>query len=630
MKSNMQIGSLSTVRLQNSLCSGVLLSVFLLAVSFLISCGGGGSSVLNPVAVTISPSAVTLFVGGAKTFTPAVTGTGNTAVTWTIQEGVAGGTITSAGVYAAPQAPGTYHVVATSVADNTKSAMATVTVPPVSVTVSPNMVSLGRGESLTFTATVTGSSNVSVTWSVQEGAAGGSITGTGVYMAPSTLGTFHVIATSQADDTKSGTAIVNVNQVSVTVYPASDILGRGGVRTFTTSVTGTMNTAVSWSVQEGSAGGTITNSGIYTAPTTTGTYHVIATSMADPSQNATATITVTESGFRLTGSMMTPRGSHTATLLLTTGKVLVAGGFNGTTCCSATSAELFDPTTEVFAATGSMSTERYGGHTATLLQNGKVLVAGGFSISSVAPTAELYDPVTGLFTPTGSMATGRHQHTATRLSNGTVLITGGFSGSTSVATAEIYDPDTGSFTSTGSMAEPRDAHTATLLLPSGKVLVAGGVNRSSGSYVVSATAELYDPATGSFTPIGSMTRVRVWHTATLLPNGKVLIAGEDPSAELYDPATGKFASTGSMTTVGILHAATLLPNGKVLAVSFNGTNAELYDPATGAFTPTGSMSTVRRWHAAALLANGSVLVVGGGEEDPDGGTLPSATAELYQ
>jgi hypothetical protein len=188
----------------------------------------------------------------------------------------------------------------------------------------------------------------------------------------------------------------------------------------------------------------------------------------------------------------------------------------------------------------------------------------------------------------------------------------------------------GSFSTTGSLVVAREAHTATVL-PNGKVLVVGGYN--SGAL---ASAELYDPTTGAFSATGSMTTARYFPTATLLPNGKVLVAGGTDgslvvaSAELYDPTTGTFSATGSMTSARYVHTATPLPGGKVLVAggidNFGNTlpNAELYDPTTGTFSATGSMTTPRYQHTASLLPNGKVLVPGGAD-----GSLVLASAELY-
>jgi N-acetylneuraminic acid mutarotase len=197
--------------------------------------------------------------------------------------------------------------------------------------------------------------------------------------------------------------------------------------------------------------------------------------------------------------------------------------------------------------------------------------------------------------------------------------------------ADAVNPPTGTWITTRSFTNyARTYHTATLL-PNGKVLVAGGLTLSV-SLLYLNTAELYDPATDSWTPTGSLHEVRGGHTATLLTNGKILVAGgfsqSDHAtgpmnrAELYDPATGTWTLTGAMSADRWLHTATLLPNGKVLVVGgLNqslGTNnsAELYDPVTGAWTATGSLATARRGHTATLLPNGKVLVTGGAGPDP--------------
>ena len=614
-----------------------------IATSVADSTKSATATIQVPVAVTVNPPVPTVFLGAMQTFVANVAGTTNVAVTWTIQEAPAGGSITSSGVYTAPQVPGTYHVIATSAADTTQSATATISVPPITVTVSPPAPTVFLGAMQTFVATVT-ATNTAVTWTVQEGAAGGSITSAGVYTAPQVVGTYHVIATSVADTTKSGGATVTVPPVAVSIFPTSDTLGPSGMRTFVARVTGTINPAVTWSITEGAAGGTVDANGHYTAPTAQGTFHVVATSVADPTKSAPATVTVVPSGFLPTGSMTTPRYDHTATLL-NTAKALVAGGIasyrpvtrGGRVACIAVAtnhADLFDPAAGTFAATGAMTDARFA-HTATLLQDGKVLVAGGTTASP--GTAEIFDPATATFTATGNMLAARELHTATLLPSGKVLVTGGESSGMS---AELFDPGTGGFTSTGSMTGSRFGHTATLLL-TGKVLVVGGIG-SSGPV---STAELYDPAAGTFSPTGSMQTARWNHTATLLPNGTVLIAGgldqnhaELTSAEIYDPVTGTFTPTGSMQTAHSQHTATLLPSGKVLVAgggNFGVGNfvAELFDPGTGTFSLTGSMLIPRISHTATLLPNGEVVVAG--SQTPvfinhslcNGGA--TASAELY-
>jgi hypothetical protein len=328
-----------------------------------------------------------------------------------------------------------------------------------------------------------------------------------------------------------------------------------------------------------------------------------------------------------TGSMIQGRNGHTATLL-TNGKVLVAGGYSNNV--SIASSELYDPATGLWTSTGSMNFARYA-HTATLLTNGKVLVVGGLSNDSNLASSELYDPATGSWTSTGSLNLARSSHSATLLANGKVLVTGGSSNNSRLpplASSELYDPATGLWSSTGSMNFARYGHAATLLA-SGKVLVAG--ENGNTSYMTSS--ELYDPATGLWTITGSLNFARSSHTTTLLANGKVLVAGGYfnitfiASSELYDPVTGLWTVTGSLNFPRALHTATLLANGKVLVAGGGaGASSELYDPATGSWTTTGSLNFPRSRHEATLLASGEVLVAGGN----DSNVSQLAGSELYE
>jgi WD40 repeat protein len=328
--------------------------------------------------------------------------------------------------------------------------------------------------------------------------------------------------------------------------------------------------------------------------------------------------------------MVSPRWYHTATAL-PKGKVLIAGGSS-----NSVGAELYDPSTSTFGATGPMINP--GAYcTATLLPSGKVLIAGGIN-ASASSNAELYDPSTGTFTATGSMVTPRENHTATLLPSGKVLIVGGDGDgglNYELSNVELYDPNTGTFSSTGPLINDRMYHTATLL-PNGKVLIAGGWANDNGIY---SSAELYDPNTGTFSATGSMASPRATHTATLLPNGKVLLVGGLGPAvlsesELYDPDTGTFSVTGSMANARAYHTANLLPDGKVLIAGGDNEDyypnlfikhAELYDPSTGTFSNTGSLNTVRLYDTATLLPDGTVLFTGG----EIGGNILTDTAELY-
>jgi N-acetylneuraminic acid mutarotase len=296
--------------------------------------------------------------------------------------------------------------------------------------------------------------------------------------------------------------------------------------------------------------------------------------------------------FTSAAAMHVPRSMHAA-VALPNGKVLVAGGCNADCNTATATAELYDPASGTWTLTGSMSTLRYY-FTATLLGTGKVLVTGGCSqvdCGAVTAVSELYDPATGQWSKTGSLGTARDLHTATLLANGRVLVAGGFTTSGASASAEVYNPSTGTWSATGAMTTHRSIHSATLL-GNGQVLAAGGQDQNG---AVLATAELYNPSTGKWTATGSMTYRRFNQTATLLADGTVLIAGgygkstgrtnnDLASAEIYNPASGTFAATGSMTATRNEHAAVLLTNGRVLAAGGLGTgvgyqaSAEVYTP----------------------------------------------------
>lgn len=260
------------------------------------------------VTVDISPKTASLAPGGTQYFTAVMAGTSNTGVSWSVQGGSASGTITSSGLYTAPATPGTYHVVATSQADPGASATATVDVsgPVSAVTISPVSASLTEGGVQAFTATVSGGGGVN--WSIQEGSSGGTLVSTGLsegppngtgpstytanYFAPNTTGTFHVVATSQVDPGVSATAAVDVSGLvsTVTINPTSVSVPALAVQTFSASVSG--GGQINWSIQEGASGGAITNFGIYTAPASYGTFHIVATNAADPTETAVAVVTV--------------------------------------------------------------------------------------------------------------------------------------------------------------------------------------------------------------------------------------------------------------------------------------------------------------------------------------------------
>jgi hypothetical protein len=345
---------------------------------------------------------------------------------------------------------------------------------------------------------------------------------------------------------------------------------------------------------------------------------------AEPTSPSTPTSSPTPAHgtFTLTGSTQEPRIAHAAAILLD-GRVLIVGG-------DSLAAEIYDPSTGTFTTTGSLSHDRTQ-PAAITLHDGRVLVVGAADNVDAKDTgAELYDPATGKFTPVRALV-DRYGAAVALLQDGRVLVAGGSdvrSGNYSLS-AELYDPASGKFTLTGSMKGARVGATATVLAD-GRVLIAGGGaggDPQSGTAITLATAEIYDPASGRFSPAGDMTAPREDHAATALSDGRVLLTGGFSyeggsylsSAEIFDPKTDAFTVTGSMTTPRGDHVAVLLPDGKVLvAGGINDDNpvdgvatAELFDPTTGTFSATGSMHSPRQAFTATLLADGEVLIVGG-------------------
>jgi hypothetical protein len=337
-------------------------------------------------------------------------------------------------------------------------------------------------------------------------------------------------------------------------------------------------------------------------------------------------------GWATTGSMKAPRRYH-AGILLNTGRVLVSGGADFQAYPVKTS-ELFDPALGTWASTGSMGTPR-SESTTTLLADGTVLQAGGYITNGTdTATAELYNPASGAWTSTlHPMSAARARAASVLLPDGRVLIVGGRFETNYFNSAELYTPPGPSgdkFNTAHAMGAARSRPTATLL-PSGKVLVAGG-ETTGGDRLDSA--EVYDPASDTWTATGPMRFERADATATLLANGTVLVAGGSNasgylgSAETYDPATNAWTATsGGMGDGRRDHTATLLSTGRVL-IAGGGTHreaAELYDPSARNFSPAATMHDGRTVHSATALCSGKVLVAGGIDRE----LTTHASAELY-
>ena len=334
--------------------------------------------------------------------------------------------------------------------------------------------------------------------------------------------------------------------------------------------------------------------------------------------------------------MAVNRGFHTASLL-PSGKVLVVGGSQ--THLALASAELYDPRTRSWSSAGFVQTPRWG-HTATLLQNGKVLLVGGsqadgFHLGS-SSSAELYDPQTNSWSTAASMRTPRSFHTATLLADGRVLVVGGVEASSEVSgnvvgSAELYDPAVDAWSPAAPLFGARAKHAA-ILLADQRVLVFGGTD-GVGSLEPShplRTAELYDPATRTWAPAANLRYARLHPTGLLLPDGRVLVVGDDGSneqtAEIFDPASGLWSSIAN-PSVGRADAVVVkLPSGTVLVAGGLGQAAvQAFDWHHDTWSSAGNLSRIRGGATGTLLPDGHVLVAGGF------GNLaaPWASAELY-
>ena len=308
-------------------------------------------------------------------------------------------------------------------------------------------------------------------------------------------------------------------------------------------------------------------------------------------------------GWMPAGNMAAPRRDHAA-VLLDDGTVLIVGG-------TSTTAELYNPATRTFTLLGSVPFRQ--GLGATRLADGRVLVVGERG-TDPGRTVMIYDPATRQFTPTGGLNVARGYSSVTLLPDGEVLVAGGQErapdgNNQTVDVAEVYDPATGDFTVIGSLNEHRSGHAA-VLLPSGKVLILGGTQTTRPGYGFSLDiVELYDPALRDFSVIGKTASFRVTGSI-LLKDGKVLLLGDRP--EIFDPATNSFSPTEDMITRHGANTTTLLPDGTVMvAGGIHDRGVELYDPVTRSWSKTFELPEPRQAHSATLLPTGEVLIIGG-------------------
>jgi hypothetical protein len=485
--------------------------------------------------------------------------------------------------------------------------------PVITISLQPSTGAVNTGASLPFTATVTGSSNTAVTWSV-TGAAGGTVSASGLYTAPTALATASATATvearSAADTTKAATALVTVTRVvAVSISPSvTPSIGASTTFQFSAQVSGATETSVTWSVEGGAPNGTITTTGLYTAPATPGTYTVRATSQADSTATTTRTINVAVGGTVSLGQTGLPPNAFSAIQL---------AGQNGytATASSANSTFNFVPYGQVaftvppvtVAGTTYEAREPGAAFNLTLTQ--------GVGLQQTVAFAPVLASPPGSIAAAGMAASNHIQPSAERLASGRILLIGG------VTTAcEEYDPTLQSFTTVGSNQVNRGFSVRSVLLVDGKVLVSGG-----GYPDGVASSELYDPASKTWSLTGSMLTPRKDHALVRLQDGKVLATGGRTllngtpltSAEIFNPASGTWSATGSMGTGRFDHAAILLADGKVLVVGGGETagsrlSAEIFNPATGTWAAVASSLTAERTvPSLLLLPSGDVLVLGG-------------------
>jgi uncharacterized delta-60 repeat protein len=594
--------------------------------------------VYSPPVITVQPVSQTVGVG--SNFTVSVTATGNPtpACQWNKDGGdIPGATNTSYSVTGAQtNHAGGYSVVLTNIFGVVTSSVANISVlyyAP-TITAQPIGQTLLVGSNSTLTVTATGTAPLAYQWRKDgdnlSGANGTSHTVTAAQT--NDTGAYTVVVTNAVGSVTSTVAQVNVGYAPVIVQqPSSASNYQGGIASFSCTVTGSLPMNLQWLLNgapaQNQTNSTITSTNLQSSDF--GFYALTATNIFGGTISSNAELRDSFARtWTSTGDLTRSRVRHTATLL-SDGRVLVAGGYDNSQILIS-SAELYNPSNGTWTTAGKLATGRYL-HTATLMPNGKILVAGGASTSgNPVSSVEIFDPATMNWTAANGLSTPRYAHTASLLPNGKVLVAAGVNLGGYLASCELFDAETVTWTPVGAMAVARAYHRA-VLLPDGKVLAEAGYGPG---YL--SSAELYEPVAGTWTLTGTMITARWYHTATLLSNGQVLVAGgagnggQLSRAEVYSPAAGTWTATNSMISARSLHTATLLPNGGTLIVGGQNSSgvlssAEVYGAASGTWTGTSPLLVARTEHTATLLFDGRVLVVGGSGTN---GTLSSA--ELYE
>ena len=553
------------------------------------------------------------------------------------------GIVTGTEVEFSPTATTTFTLSATN-AVGTTTADVTVTVtyvPPANLAYATNPATYTVGTAITPNTPSSGGGVVfsyEVAPALPAGLSLDATTGvvSGTPSATAATGHYTVTARNPGGSTTVDLVLtVDLPPLAIITQPADRSVLPPQTATFSVLATGLLPLTYQWRRNGADIPGATSAS--YTTPPLalgdSGTVFDVVVTDAAPRSITSAAAILTLRGFFATGAMTVPRAGHTATLLSGVNRVLVAGGSSG--AASLASAELYDPSSGSFTPTGSMAVAREG-HSAVELADGRVLVVGGCTVVALSTgcttylaSAEIYDPATGLFSSTpGSMTTARTDFGAALVGT-KVLVAGGFwydavtTTENFLGSAELFDPATGTFAPTSPMWSAR-RYPMTALLLDDTVLLAGGIDATGPL----ASAETYDPNSGAFVRTASMSEARSLGTATRLATGQVLVAGGlDASflagADRYDPPSASFAATGSLNRASALQTATLLDTGEVLVAGGLGAGArsEVYDPVSGVFTLAPSMAVARSRQTATLLPDGTVLVAGG---NGPSGALPSA------
>jgi Big-like domain-containing protein/Kelch motif protein/galactose oxidase-like protein len=611
--------------------------------ALLAACGGGDSGGTDApaslVTISVTPPFPTVAKGQTRQFV--ATGTYSdsstrdltSTVTWS--SGGTPVTINSAGL-AQGATVGAGAVTATLGSISGSTQLSVTPAVLTSIVIAPAAPNSNVGLQLQLTATGTWSDNTTAditstaTWSSGTSSVA-NIAGTGLTTSL-TAGTSTLTATSAGVSGSTELTVAPPALTTIAITPASPTSGVGyklqlkATGTYTDGHIADLTSAATWS--SGTPGIATMGTGGLTTGVAVGSSTIIVSSGAI--QGSTP-LTVASPVWLPAAQLATGRSGHTATLLAN-GKVLVVG---------VDTAELYDPVTDTWSSAGSLNTVS-APRTATLLANGKVLVVGVNSALPTVTSSELYDAVANSWSPGGNLGVARVYFSAALLPNGEVLVAGGCYVTPACGATELYDPTTNTWSAAASLAEGRYLFTMTSL-QDGRVLAAGGHSVPTIHSNV-AGAEVYDPVANTWSAAGTLATARFMHSAALLSDGRVLIAGGrgpgNPlvsSAEVYDPVANSWSTVASLSVTRGDFGVLTLPGGKVLAAggwtddpshgALTLASAELYDPASNMWAATASMTEARQQFTLTLLQNGRPLAVGG---VGDGVAGSQSSAEFYQ